>query len=189
MRRLFIFLAILFVTLPGLVRADIDFSVSGNSLLVTIVDDIHLTFDVGFTSDTLAVRFANTIPLESDPLQRPLTPSPSSSLDGSLPNASEAVQQYFGGDIVFSYLYSSPITVSAGDTFTLPAGVYTVNNWFNGGGVLPSSPTTAIMYSKVGGPVVQVSSAQAVPEPGTAVMLTAGGLFVLFRRRVSRVWN
>jgi hypothetical protein len=169
----------------GLARADLDFGVSGNSLIVTIVDDIHLTFDVGFTSDVLAVRFENTIPLESDALQRPIAPSPSSVLGGGLPGTSEVVQQYFGGDIVFSYIYTAPITVSAGDTFTLPAGIYTVSNWFNGGGVLPSAPTTAIMYSKVGGPLIQVSTAQAVPEPGTSVLLAVGGLVLLFRRRRS----
>lgn len=189
MRRFYL-RALLAVLLPlassGLARAGINFGSSGNALTVVITDDIHLTFDVGFTGNSLAVQFESTIPLASDPLQRGIFPTPGSTLGGSLPSGSEVVQQYFGGDIVFSFVYDTPFTVSVGDTFTLSAGSYTVNNWFNGGGVLPSSPTTAKMYSKVDGPVVSVSSAQAVPEPGSAILLAVGGLVVLLRRRRSK---
>lgn len=167
----------------GLARADINYSVSGinpNAMLVTITDDIHLTFNIGFTGDGFGVLFGNAVPLESAPTQSFFAPSPATPLNGSLPIAAQIVQQYLGGDIIFGYIYSSPITVSAGNVFTLSAGVYTVNNWFNTGGVLPASPATAVLVSKSGS---QVSDPQAVPEPGAMALLTGGGIAVLLRRR------
>ncbi len=162
-------------------RADIDFGVSGNSLVVTIVDDLHLTFDVGFTSDDLAVRFENTVPLESDPLQRPIAPSPSSVLGGSLPSTSEVVQQYFGGDIVFSYNYSrAHHGFRRGHLYPAGGHLHREAIWFNGGGVLPSAPPTAIMNSKVGGPVLQVSTAVPCRSQVPRLCWLSGGWFCCF---------
>lgn len=180
----------------GKVEASLIFSTSGNSL--TLTSDAPLTFTVP-TAGSSDAFFVIENAFSSPPSQDFITGNASGTITLTINGTAYTPGSgYFGGygnitqgafdpnDFVFGFV-GSPVSFTAGDTFTLSTGTFTYTG-ISAPLFLPDF-TTATM-TLVDGAVDSLGASalvtNAVPEPSTyALMTTGAGLLLIsvFRAR------
>jgi hypothetical protein len=186
---------IIFGSLAGGANAAVIFSNPGGKLNVTFTDAVDYTVNSSHTEDFyhLVIRdvytsdqpsnFANTVANSTVTLTHinsgsaNATPNDSAQYSGisgySLPD---------NNDLILGFRWSSDLTVTSGDTFTLSAGTYSTNRNI----ALPDSNAASFDTLLIDGfRFNQVTSVQTlIPEPSSALLvgLSALGLAVARRR-------